>query len=58
MAEYIWLGGTEQDMRCKTRVLDKVPKSVDDLPTWNYDGSSTDQAPGAQGKSCMQSAQA
>ena len=36
-----------QDLRCKTRVLDKVPKSIDDLPKWNYDGSSTDQAPGA-----------
>ncbi len=46
-AEYVWLGGTMQDLRCKTRVLDKVPKSVDDLPKWNYDGSSTDQAPGA-----------
>ena len=28
------------------RTLDKVPKSVDDLPKWNYDGSSTGQAPG------------
>lgn len=46
VAEYIWLGGTEQDMRCKTRVLDKRPESVEDLPHWNYDGSSTDQAPG------------
>lgn len=46
-AEYIWIGGTEQDLRCKTRVLSKAPKSVADLPKWNYDGSSTDQAPGA-----------
>nr|ADB12589.1 glutamine synthetase II [Pseudochlorella pringsheimii] len=45
-AEYVWLGGTMQDLRCKTRVLDKAPKSVADLPKWNYDGSSTDQAPG------------
>ena len=28
------------------RTLDKVPKSVSDLPSWNYDGSSTGQAPG------------
>ena len=28
------------------RTLDKVPTSVDELPTWNYDGSSTGQAPG------------
>jgi len=46
-AEYIWIGGTEQDLRCKTRVLSKAPKSVEDLPKWNYDGSSCDQAPGA-----------
>jgi hypothetical protein len=45
-AEYIWIGGTEQDLRCKTKVLSKAPKSVSDLPKWNYDGSSTDQAPG------------
>ena len=46
-AEYVWLGGTMQDLRGKTRVLDSIPKSVEDLPKWNYDGSSTDQAPGA-----------
>lgn len=46
-AEYIWIGGTEQDLRCKTKVLSKVPKSVEDLPKWNYDGSSCGQAPGA-----------
>lgn len=28
------------------RTLDKVPTSPDELPTWNYDGSSTGQAPG------------
>lgn len=28
------------------RTLAKPPKSVEDLPTWNYDGSSTGQAPG------------
>ncbi|EDQ88804.1 uncharacterized protein MONBRDRAFT_32625 [Monosiga brevicollis MX1] len=45
-AEYIWIGGNGRDLRCKTKVLDKMPKSVDDLPIWNYDGSSTGQAPG------------
>eukprot|EP00518_Triparma_eleuthera_P019181 CAMPEP_0197551720 /NCGR_PEP_ID=MMETSP1320-20131121/5267_1 /TAXON_ID=91990 /ORGANISM="Bolidomonas sp., Strain RCC2347" /LENGTH=377 /DNA_ID=CAMNT_0043112251 /DNA_START=33 /DNA_END=1166 /DNA_ORIENTATION=+ len=44
-AEYVWLGGG-LETRCKTRTLDKAPDSVDDLPVWNYDGSSTGQAPG------------
>ena len=52
MAEYIWLGGSETvmggfDLRSKTKSLEKAPKSVADLPVWNYDGSSTEQAPGS-----------
>ena len=45
-AEYIWLGGNHE-LRCKTRTLDASPSSVEDLPVWNFDGSSTEQAPGA-----------
>jgi glutamine synthetase len=44
-AEYVWIGG-EGELRCKTRTLNKEVKSVDDLPVWNFDGSSTGQAPG------------
>ncbi len=44
-AEYVWLGGG-YELRCKTKTLDKAPESVADLPVWNYDGSSTGQAPG------------
>lgn len=46
LAEYVWLGGSGIDYRSKTRVLEGVPASIDDLPIWNYDGSSTGQAPG------------
>jgi len=34
-------------LRCKTKTLDKIPKSVEELPIWNYDGSSTYQAEGS-----------
>jgi hypothetical protein len=30
----------------KSRTLSKVPTKPEELPTWNYDGSSTGQAPG------------
>lgn len=45
-AEYIWVGGSGTDIRAKTKTLSFVPKSVDELPEWNFDGSSTGQAPG------------
>merc|ERR1719355_425294 len=52
MAEYVWLGGSTTvmggfDLRSKTKTLEKKPNSVADLPIWNYDGSSTEQAPGS-----------
>merc|ERR1719326_1617913 len=51
MAEYVWLGGSTTcmggfDLRSKTKTLEKKPSSVSELPVWNYDGSSTKQAPG------------
>lgn len=45
-AEYVWLGGLMSDLRSKTKTLLKAPKTVADLPDWNYDGSSCGQAPG------------
>lgn len=45
-AEYVWIGGTGQDLRSKSKTLDKAPTKVEELPHWNYDGSSTGQAPG------------
>lgn len=38
IVEYIWLDG-ENNTRSKTRVL----KHINDIPYWNYDGSSTGQ---------------
>jgi glutamine synthetase len=46
MAEYVWIGGSGQDLRCKTKTLMKKVASIDELPIWNFDGSSTGQAPG------------
>lgn len=48
-AEYIWMDGHEptQKLRSKTKVLHvEEVTSVDDLPEWSFDGSSTNQAPG------------
>ena len=45
-AEYVWIDAVGQ-VRGKTRTMDaSKAKSVADLPDWNFDGSSTDQAPG------------
>jgi len=46
LIEYVWIGGCGGDLRSKTRVLATEPKSVAEIPEWNYDGSSTNQAPG------------
>jgi len=55
LAEYVWIGGNNE-LRCKTRTLTKLPTSVADLPVWNFDGSSTEQAPGSDSEVLMKPA--
>jgi len=45
LAEYVWLDA-KQVPRSKTMTMTTLPKSVEGLRTWNYDGSSTEQADG------------
>jgi glutamine synthetase len=44
VCEYIWIGGNGE-LRSKTRVLHNIKHSIDSFPEWNFDGSSTEQAP-------------
>ncbi len=49
-AEYIWMDGHRptQKLRSKTKILPNLDtvSSLEDLPDWGFDGSSTNQAPG------------
>ena len=47
-AEYIWIDGSKPTakLRSKTRIIYGEVNSVEDLPEWGFDGSSTMQAEG------------
>lgn len=44
-AEYIWISA-DYCLRSKCRTVDFIPSDASELPVWNFDGSSTGQAPG------------
>jgi len=44
-AEYVWIGG-HGELRCKSRTLKEKITDLGQLPNWDFDGSSTNQAPG------------
>ena len=58
-AEYLWLDGAEptQALRSKTRIIRRDVETLpshDELPTWGFDGSSTNQASGGDSDLMLQ----
>ena len=43
LLEYVWIDGYD-NVRSKIKVTNVLIKSIEDIPIWNYDGSSTNQA--------------
>src|SRR5438046_10695829 len=55
--EYIWLDGYQpvSNLRSKTKIVDfDTEPTLDELPVWNFDGSSTRQAVGSNSDCFLQ----
>jgi glutamine synthetase len=44
IAEYVWIDGSGITLRSKAKTITKKIEKLEDLPEWNYDGSSCYQA--------------
>lgn len=44
---YVWIDGSGESLRCKTKTVEFIPQKPEELPIWNFDGSSTGQAEGS-----------
>lgn len=44
IVEYVWIGGSGMDIRCKAKTYDYEINTIEDVEEWNFDGSSTMQA--------------